>query len=160
MLVFPVRIPAWVFLGLWFLYQLVEATSAGLGQRNGAASFFAHVGGFLFGSSSPAAWAARHPRARPPPSEFAGRRCARRRDELPGWPRKRPHIRLLGKCPVPDHRTRGSGGTSSPAEVRYAISARITSSAQAGHAEPSHDRLLGELERFGQTMHFVASDRA
>ena len=24
-LVFPVRIPAWVFLGLWFLYQLVEA---------------------------------------------------------------------------------------------------------------------------------------
>ena len=23
--VFPVRIPAWVFLGVWFLYQLVEA---------------------------------------------------------------------------------------------------------------------------------------
>ena len=27
-LVFPVRIPAWVFLGLWFLYQLIERTTA------------------------------------------------------------------------------------------------------------------------------------
>jgi membrane associated rhomboid family serine protease len=51
-LVFPVRVPAWVFLGLWFLYQLVEAnyglTSA---QANGGGvAFFAHVGGFVFGS--------------------------------------------------------------------------------------------------------------
>ena len=50
-LVFPVRIPAWVFLGLWFLYQLVEAnyglTSAH--ANGGGVAFFAHVGGFLFG---------------------------------------------------------------------------------------------------------------
>jgi membrane associated rhomboid family serine protease len=50
-LVFPVRIPAWVFLGLWFLYQLVEAnyglTSAG--ANGGGVAFFAHVGGFIFG---------------------------------------------------------------------------------------------------------------
>ena len=31
--VFPVRIPAWVFLGLWFLYQLVEANFGLLGPR-------------------------------------------------------------------------------------------------------------------------------
>jgi rhomboid family protein len=50
-LVFPVRVRAWVWLGLWFLYQLIEAnyglTSA---QANGGGvAFFAHVGGFLFG---------------------------------------------------------------------------------------------------------------
>jgi hypothetical protein len=50
-LVFPVRIPAWVFLGLWFVYQLVEAnyglTSAS--ANGGGVAFFAHIGGFLFG---------------------------------------------------------------------------------------------------------------
>ena len=49
--VFPVRIPAWVFLGLWFLYQLVEG-NFGLfsAQANGGGTaFFAHIGGFLFG---------------------------------------------------------------------------------------------------------------
>ena len=49
--VFPVRIPAWVFLGLWFLYQLVEG-NFGLfsAQSNGGGTaFFAHIGGFLFG---------------------------------------------------------------------------------------------------------------
>jgi membrane associated rhomboid family serine protease len=49
--VFAVRVPAWVFLGLWFLYQLVEAnyglTSAH--ANGGGVAFFAHVGGFLFG---------------------------------------------------------------------------------------------------------------
>ena len=38
--VFLVRIPAYVFLGIWFLFQLVEG-NFGL--------FSAHVGGFLFG---------------------------------------------------------------------------------------------------------------
>jgi membrane associated rhomboid family serine protease len=48
--IFPARITAWVFLGVWFVYQLVEAnfglTSAGGG---GGVAFFAHVGGFVFG---------------------------------------------------------------------------------------------------------------
>jgi rhomboid family protein len=50
-LVFPVRIPAWVFLGLWFLYQLVEANFGFFAARanGGGTAFFAHVGGFLFG---------------------------------------------------------------------------------------------------------------
>jgi membrane associated rhomboid family serine protease len=50
-LVFPVKIPAFVYLGLWFVYQLVEA-NYGLfsAQANGGGvAFFAHVGGFLFG---------------------------------------------------------------------------------------------------------------
>jgi len=49
--VFPVRIPAWVFLGLWFLYQLIEA-SFGLfsaSANGGGVPFFAYVGGFIFG---------------------------------------------------------------------------------------------------------------
>jgi membrane associated rhomboid family serine protease len=49
--VFPVRIRAWVFLGLWFLYQLVEANFGFFAARanGGGTAFFAHVGGFVFG---------------------------------------------------------------------------------------------------------------
>ena len=49
--VFPVRIRAWVFLGLWFAYQLIEANEGLLsaGGDNGGTAFFAHVGGFVFG---------------------------------------------------------------------------------------------------------------
>jgi membrane associated rhomboid family serine protease len=50
-LVFPVRIYAWVFLGLWFLYQLVEANFGlfSASANGGGTAFFAHVGGFAFG---------------------------------------------------------------------------------------------------------------
>jgi Rhomboid family len=50
-LVFPVKIPAWVFLGVWFPYQLIEG-NFGLFSANangGGVAFFAHVGGFIFG---------------------------------------------------------------------------------------------------------------
>jgi membrane associated rhomboid family serine protease len=51
LLVFIVKIPAWVYLGGWFVYQLVEAhtglTSAS--ANGGGVAFFAHVGGFVFG---------------------------------------------------------------------------------------------------------------
>jgi len=50
--VFFVQIPAWVYLGGWFLYQLVEG-NAGLtsaGANGGGVAFFAHVGGFAFGA--------------------------------------------------------------------------------------------------------------
>ena len=42
-LVFPVRIPAWVFLGLWFLYQLVEANFGffSASANGGGTAFFA-----------------------------------------------------------------------------------------------------------------------
>ena len=49
--VFPVRIYAWVFLGLWFVYQLVEANFGlfSASANGGGTAFFAHVGGFAFG---------------------------------------------------------------------------------------------------------------
>ena len=51
LVVFPVRIPAWAFLGFWFLYQLVEANFGLFSARadGGGTAFFAHVGGFVFG---------------------------------------------------------------------------------------------------------------
>jgi membrane associated rhomboid family serine protease len=50
--VFPLRVPAWVFLGLWFLYQLIEGNFGlfSAHAHGGGTAFFAHVGGFLFGA--------------------------------------------------------------------------------------------------------------
>jgi membrane associated rhomboid family serine protease len=45
-------IPAWVFLGYWFLIQFVETTmtaSATAAQQTGGVAFAAHVGGFVAG---------------------------------------------------------------------------------------------------------------
>jgi membrane associated rhomboid family serine protease len=49
--IFLIRFPAWVFLGLWFLYQLVEANFGlfNASANGGGVAFFAHVGGFVFG---------------------------------------------------------------------------------------------------------------
>jgi membrane associated rhomboid family serine protease len=49
--VFLVRIPAWIFLGAWFLYQLIEANFglSSASANGGGVAFFAHVGGFVFG---------------------------------------------------------------------------------------------------------------
>jgi membrane associated rhomboid family serine protease len=49
-LVFFVHIPAWLYLGGWFLYQLVEARDSLItASGGGGVAFFAHVGGFVFG---------------------------------------------------------------------------------------------------------------
>ena len=49
--IFLIRIPAWIFLGLWFLYQLIEANFGlfSASANGGGVAFFAHVGGFVFG---------------------------------------------------------------------------------------------------------------
>ena len=49
--IFLVRIPAWIFLGAWFLYQLIEANFGlfNAHANGGGVAFFAHVGGFIFG---------------------------------------------------------------------------------------------------------------
>jgi membrane associated rhomboid family serine protease len=49
--IFPVKLSAWFFLGFWFLYQLFEANFGLFGStaNGGGVAFFAHVGGFLFG---------------------------------------------------------------------------------------------------------------
>jgi membrane associated rhomboid family serine protease len=48
--IIPIRIPALVFLGFWFVFQLYEGDYA-LTHPNagGGVAFFAHVGGFVFG---------------------------------------------------------------------------------------------------------------
>jgi len=50
-LVFFVQIPAWAYLGGWFLYQLAEAHDAlfAASAEGSGVAFFAHVGGFVFG---------------------------------------------------------------------------------------------------------------
>ena len=65
--VFFVRIPAYVFLGIWFLFQLVEG-NFGLFSAHatgGGTAFFAHVGGFLFGVLVARLLASASPRAIP-----------------------------------------------------------------------------------------------
>jgi len=49
--VVPVRIPAWYFLGAWFLFQLIDGNFGLLTSSadQGGTAFFAHVGGFVFG---------------------------------------------------------------------------------------------------------------
>jgi membrane associated rhomboid family serine protease len=49
--VFPVTLSAWFFLGAWFLYQFIEANFGlfGAAANGGGVAFFAHVGGFIFG---------------------------------------------------------------------------------------------------------------
>ena len=50
-LVFIVQIPAWAYLGGWFLYQLREAHDSlfTASAEGSGVAFFAHVGGFVFG---------------------------------------------------------------------------------------------------------------
>jgi membrane associated rhomboid family serine protease len=49
--VVPVKIPAWVFVGVWALYQLIEANYGlfSASANGGGVAFFAQVGGFTFG---------------------------------------------------------------------------------------------------------------
>jgi membrane associated rhomboid family serine protease len=51
--IIPVQLSAWFFLGFWFLYQLFEANFGlfGASAHGGGVAFFAHVGGFLFGAA-------------------------------------------------------------------------------------------------------------
>jgi membrane associated rhomboid family serine protease len=48
---FPIRIPAWFYLGGWFLYQFFESNYTLVHRQAGGSgvAFFAHVGGFVFG---------------------------------------------------------------------------------------------------------------
>ena len=51
--IFFVKIPAWVYLGGWFVYQLVESNFgvASASANGGGVAFSAHVGGFVFGAA-------------------------------------------------------------------------------------------------------------
>ena len=47
--VFFVHVRASIFLGLWFLYQLLEANFGLTSAASGGTAFFAHIGGFVLG---------------------------------------------------------------------------------------------------------------
>jgi len=52
-LYFPLRIPAWVFIVFWFLYQLVNgvmALNSTAASAAGGVAYWAHVGGFITGA--------------------------------------------------------------------------------------------------------------
>jgi membrane associated rhomboid family serine protease len=53
LIIFIREFPAWIFLGVWFLFQL---WSGGLSlvepQQGGGVAFFAHIGGFAFGMAT------------------------------------------------------------------------------------------------------------
>jgi membrane associated rhomboid family serine protease len=68
--VFLVRIPAWVFLGGWFLFQLIEGNFGlfSAHANGGGTAFFAHVGGFLFGLAAARLLAGSSLRAAPRPA--------------------------------------------------------------------------------------------
>lgn len=50
--VFTVWVPAWLFLGYWFLVQFLSGTATAIattGQSTGGVAFWAHIGGFVAG---------------------------------------------------------------------------------------------------------------
>jgi len=61
-LIFLREIPAMVFLGVWFLFQLWDGGFAILHpQSGGGVAFFAHIGGFAFGAATVLLVAVRRP---------------------------------------------------------------------------------------------------
>jgi membrane associated rhomboid family serine protease len=44
-----IELPALAVLGVWFILQLVSASSQTLGHAGGTVAYFAHIGGFAFG---------------------------------------------------------------------------------------------------------------
>lgn len=43
------RIPAWVFIGLWFALQLIDGLASVSNATAGGVAYSAHVGGFITG---------------------------------------------------------------------------------------------------------------
>ena len=65
LIVFILReVPAALFLGIWFGFQLLEGSSSLLHpQAGGGVAFFAHIGGFVFGVTTVKLFQLRRPLA-------------------------------------------------------------------------------------------------
>lgn len=55
-ILFPVRLPAWIFLGIWFVQQAFYGlaslnTRTMIGMEGGGIAYWAHAGGFVFGAA-------------------------------------------------------------------------------------------------------------
>jgi membrane associated rhomboid family serine protease len=46
---FLARIPAWIFIGLWFAVQFLSGISPTVSVKGGGVAWWAHIGGFLLG---------------------------------------------------------------------------------------------------------------
>jgi membrane associated rhomboid family serine protease len=55
----PVRLPAWVLIGFWFVLQLFDGLATLSNQATGGVAYWAHVGGFITGAVL--IWFFRHP---------------------------------------------------------------------------------------------------
>jgi membrane associated rhomboid family serine protease len=56
------EVPAGLFLGFWFLFQLWEGGFSLVNpQESGGVAFFAHIGGFVFGAATVRLWIKRPP---------------------------------------------------------------------------------------------------
>ena len=60
-----VEVPAFVFLGVWFLMQFFYGTASQAAGAQGGVAWWAHVGGFVAGFGL--CWVMRRPGAPPPP---------------------------------------------------------------------------------------------
>jgi rhomboid family protein len=59
---FLLELPAGLFLGFWFLFQLWEGGFSLVNpQEGGGVAFFAHIGGFVFGAATVRLWIKRPP---------------------------------------------------------------------------------------------------
>ena len=59
---FLLELPAGLFLGFWFLFQLWEGGFSLVNpQESGGVAFFAHIGGFVFGAATVRLWIKRPP---------------------------------------------------------------------------------------------------
>ena len=50
-LVRTIDVPAYAWLGLWFVFQLLSSAAAAPAGDQGGVAFFAHIGGFVFGAA-------------------------------------------------------------------------------------------------------------
>ena len=49
----PIQVPAFLYLGFWFLFQLWSGSYSIMEpEAGGGVAFFAHVGGFVFGAAT------------------------------------------------------------------------------------------------------------
>jgi membrane associated rhomboid family serine protease len=65
-------VPAWVAIGMWFLFQLINGLGV-LGSEQGGVAYAAHVGGFVAGIVLVKLFALGGPRPRRPLSPYVGR---------------------------------------------------------------------------------------
>ena len=58
---FLLEVPAFLFLGFWFVFQLWQGGFSLVEPEAGGVAFFAHIGGFVFGATTVRLFSTRPP---------------------------------------------------------------------------------------------------